>query len=52
MIQAEGHLRTCGKGIFKIMPFFQVREENKILRESYEDNFIKPFKPKLNRKSK
>ena len=52
MIKAEGHLRTCGKGIFNIMPFFQVREDNKILRESYEDNFIKRFKPALNRKCK
>ena len=52
MIKAEGHLRTCGKGTFNIMPFFQVREDNKILRESYEAYFIKKFKPELNRRCK
>ena len=35
-IYVEGHIRTCGGGNFKIMPFFAIREDNKILRESYE----------------
>ena len=35
-IDVEGHIRTCGGGNFKFMPFFAIREDNKILRESYE----------------
>ena len=49
-IEVEWHLRTCGKGIFKIFPFFKMKENNKILRECYEDHFIKKFKPELNRR--
>ena len=30
-------------------PFFKMRENNKILRECYEDHFIKKFKLELNR---
>ena len=37
-IEVERHLRTCAKG------------KNKILRECYENNFIKKFKPELNRR--
>ena len=33
-IDVEGHIRTCGGGNFKIMPFFAIREDNKILKES------------------
>ena len=47
-IKVEEHLRTCGEHKFNIFPFFKIKEENKILRESYEDHFIKKFKPKLN----
>ena len=43
-------IRTCAKGIFKIFPFFKIKENNKILRECYEDHFIKKFKPELNRR--
>ena len=39
-IDVEGHIRTCGGGNFKIMPFFAIWEDNKILRESYETYFI------------
>ena len=46
-IEVERHLRTCAKGIFKVFPFFKIKE-NKILRECYEDHFIKKFKPELN----
>ena len=49
-IEVERHLRTCAKGIFKIFPFFKMKENNKILRECYEDHFIKKFKPELNRR--
>ena len=37
-------------GIFKIIPFFKMKDNNKILRECYEDHFIKKFKPELNRR--
>ena len=47
-IEVERHLRTCAKGIFKIFPFFKIKENNKILKECYEDHFIKKFKPELN----
>ena len=31
-IEVERHLRTCAKGIFKMFPFFKMKENNKILR--------------------
>ena len=49
-IEFERHLRTFAKGIFKIFPFFKMKENNKILRECYEYHFIKKFKPELNRR--
>ena len=51
-IDIEVHVRTCGGGNFKIMLFFAIREENKILRESYETYFIEKFKPALNTRHK
>ena len=51
-INVEGHIRTCGCGNFKIMPFFAIWEDNKILRESYEKYFIEKFKPALNKRHK
>ena len=48
----EGHIRTCGGGNFKIMQFFAIWEDKKILRESYEIYFIKNFKPALNERHK
>ena len=51
-IDVEGHVRTCGSGNFKIIPFFAIREYNKILRESYETYFIEKFKPALNKRHK
>ena len=47
-IKVEGHLRICGKSKFKIFPFFQVKENNKALREAYENHFIERFQPSLN----
>ena len=44
-IEAERNLRTCAKGTFKIFPSFNMEENSKILRECYEDHFIKKFKP-------
>ena len=40
-IDVEGHIRTCGSGNFKIMLFFAIRGDNKILRESYETSLLK-----------
>ena len=51
-IDLEGHIRTCGGGNFKIMPFFEIREDSKISRESYETYFIAKFKPALNKRHK
>ena len=48
MLKVEGHLRTCGKGEFKIFPFFQLKTENTDLRRAYETKFQKKFKTKLN----
>lgn len=49
-LPVEGHLRTCGDGMFHMFPFFKIRENNKTLRKSYEDYFIDKFKPSLNKK--
>ena len=40
-IDAEDHIRKCGGGNFKTMSLYEIREENKILRKSYETYFIK-----------
>ena len=47
-IEVKIHLRTCAKGIFKIFPFFKMKENNEILRECFKDHFIKKFRPELN----
>ncbi|XP_062610424.1 uncharacterized protein LOC134272191 [Saccostrea cucullata] len=44
------HFAKCGKGIFKIFPFYKLPNENENLRLAKEDYFINLFKPKLNRK--
>ena len=49
-IEVERHLRTYAKGIFKIFPFFKIKENNKILRQFYEYRFIKKSKLELNRR--
>ena len=51
-IDVEGHLRTCGRGNFKIMPSFAIWEDNKILRESHVKYLIEKFKPRLNKRHK
>ena len=38
--KAEEHFRVCGQRIFEIFPFFKNRQNDKLLRESYEDYFI------------
>ena len=32
-IDGESQIRICGVGNFKIIPFFAIREDNKILRD-------------------
>ena len=49
-IDVEGHIRIYGGGNFKIMPFFSIRKDNKILREAYKTYFIGKFKPTLNKR--
>ena len=51
-IDVEGHIRTCEGGNFKIMPFFAIREDKKILRQLHETYFIEKFKPMLNKRHK
>ena len=47
-LKAEEHLRTCGKGTSKIFPLLQMRRSEIDLRRSYERNFMKKYKTKLN----
>ena len=47
-LKAEEHLRTCGEGTFKIFPLLQMRSSEIDLRRSYERNFMKKYKTKLN----
>ena len=51
-IDADGDIRICGGENFKIMSLFAIREDNKILRESYETYFIEKRKPALNKRYK
>ena len=51
-IDVEDHIRICGGGNFKVMPFFAIREDNKTLRKLYETYFIEKFKPTLNKRHK
>ena len=51
-IDVEGHIRKGSGGNFKIMPFFAIWEDSKILRESYETCFIEKFIPALNKRHK
>ena len=46
-IDVEDHIKACVGGNFKMMPFFTIREDNKILRESYKTYFIEKLKPTL-----
>ena len=51
-IGVEGYIRASGGGNFKVMPFFVIREGNKILRESHETYFIEKRKSALNKRHK
>ena len=47
-LKVEEHLRTCGKGTFQIFPLLQIWSSEIDLRRSYERNFMKKYKTKLN----
>ena len=47
-LKVEEHSRTCSKGTFKIFPLLQMRSSEIDLRRSYERNFMKKYKTKLN----
>ena len=47
-LKVEEHIRTCGKGNFKIFPFLQMRTNNTSLRRAFELKFQKQFDTKLN----
>ena len=49
-IKVEQHLRFCSIAEFQMFPFFQIKQENKLLRKVYEDYFIDRFKALLNQK--
>ena len=49
-IDAEGYMTTGGGGNFKIMPFFAIRQDNKILKELFQIYFIEEFKHTLNKR--
>ena len=38
-LQCEEHFHICGKGEFKIFPFFKLHLQNQYLREQYEKYF-------------
>ena len=48
-LAVEDHLRTCEDGKFYMFPSFEIIQENKSLRKSYEDCFIDKFKSFLNK---
>ena len=47
-IPLSRHLDICGKGKFKIIPFFKCNRKDNIYRQEMERYFIKLFNPKLN----
>ena len=50
-LAVEEHLHTCGETESFMFPFFKILQENKSLRNSYEDSLIDKFKPLLNKKT-
>ena len=43
-LKIEEHLKTCGKGAFKIFPLLQMQSSEIDLRSSYERNVMKKYK--------
>ena len=50
-LHGSTNLLTFGDGKFHMFPFFNILQENKSLRKSYEDYFIDVFKTLLNKKT-
>ena len=49
-IKLEEDLCFCSSGEFQMFSFLQIKQENKLLRQAYEDYFIDRFEPLLNQK--
>ena len=47
-VKADPHLRTCGKGRYKVFPFMKPKHKSTVYRRELEDRWIKKLKPKLN----
>ena len=43
-LKAEGHLRVCGNGEFRIFPLLQKRSQDTNLRQNYETRFQQKLK--------
>ena len=43
------HIYQCGKGKFKIFPFYKIKQDDEMERKMKEKLFINKFKPQLNR---
>ena len=49
-IKLEERLRFCSSGELQMFPFLQIKQENKLLRNAYENYFLDRLKPLLNQK--
>ena len=47
-LKCKEHFLTCGKGEFRIFPFFKLHSYNKYLREKYPEYFLDKFKDIIN----
>ena len=48
-LKVEEHIRSCGKGKFKIFPLLQMRTKDTNLRRAFETKFQNQFKTMLNK---
>ena len=47
-VKADPHVQSCGKGKYKVFPFFKPKETTTIYRRQQEKRWINILKPKLN----
>ena len=47
-VKADPHVQSCGKGKYKVFPFFKPKETTTIYRTQQEKRWINILKPKLN----
>ena len=47
-VKADQHFRTCGKGNYKVFPFYKPRYNTTIYRRVQEERWQRILKPKLN----